>query len=65
MRCHYNETGGLFAAMDQYTLQLGWMIEERLFSTRDVSEHARGDYILKRKKNAKGRSRAWEQFQIV
>jgi len=41
------------------------MVEERTFTSHDVSELVkRGDYILKRKKNAKG-SHAWEQFQIV
>ena len=40
-------------------------MSERSLSNRDVSECVKqGDYILKRKRNAKG-SRAWEQFRIV
>jgi len=37
------------------------MVEE-IFSSHDASERVKhGDYILKRKKNAKG-SHAWEKF---
>ena len=41
-------------------------VEERLLlSSRDVSERVKqGDYILKRKKDAK-RSHEWDQFRIV
>ena len=36
--------------------------DKLLLSSREVSEHVKqGDYILKKKKNAKG-SIAWEQF---
>ena len=40
-------------------------VEQLSLSSREVSKRVkRGDYILKKKKNAKG-SRAWEQFRIV